>query len=169
MRISDIFNVYITKDSSEIFHHESHPFAMLDKEQQELFMVNFKKLLTGQFDEKLFELDFQPEAEDPTQLILHRGLQADHVEEWMTQMLRLVDKMLRDVQYEQDTVVTFIRGEYHSPTRRRNEEPENNVRDEVYAFQFILCTINKTEQPQKSLVFDYVSREFKYHIAVDPI
>src|SRR5690554_6986687 len=137
MRISDIFNVYITKDSSEIFHHESHPFAMLDKEQQELFMVNFKKLLSGQFDEKLFELDFQPEAEDPAQLILHRGFKADHVEEWKTQMLRIVGKMLQDVQYEQDRVVTFIRGEYYNPTKRRNEETDGSEQDEVYAFQFI--------------------------------
>jgi len=169
MKIFDIFNVYITKDSSDIYHHECHPFIMLEKEQQELYMGNFKKLLTGQFDEKLFELDFQPEAEDPAQLILHSGLQADHVEEWKIQMLRLVEKMLKDVQYSQDRVITFIRGQYFNPTKRRNEEMEVSERDEVYAFHYILCTINKTEQPEETLVFDYVSREFKYTVAVDPI
>jgi hypothetical protein len=169
LKIFNIFNVYITKESSEIYHHESQPFAMLDIEQQELFMANFKKLLSGQLDEKLFEIDFQSEAENPTQLILHQALQADHVEEWKEQMLQVVDKMLKDVQYSQDKVVTFIRGEYFDPTRSRNEEAEQSERDEVYAFQFILCTINKTELPQETLVFDYVSREFKYNVAVDPI
>lgn len=43
MKIYDIFNVYVTKESSEIYHHECHPFAMLEKEQQELFLGNFKK------------------------------------------------------------------------------------------------------------------------------
>jgi hypothetical protein len=169
LKIFDIFNVYITKESSEIYHHESQPFAMLDKEQQELFMANFKKLLSGQLDEKLFEIDFQSEVEDPTQHILHQGLRADHVEEWKEQMLRIVDKLLKDAQYAQDKVVTFIRGEYFNPTKSRDDEAEQSKRDEVYAFRFILCTINKTELPQETLVFDYVSREFKYNVAVDPI
>lgn len=51
------------KESSDIYHQESTPFSMLEKEQQELFMSNFKKVLTGQMDEKL----------------LHKGLQSSDV------------------------------------------------------------------------------------------
>lgn len=169
LKIFDIFNVYVMKENSEIYHHECQPFAMLEREQQELFLDNFKKLLRGQMDEKLFELKFQREAEDSTQLILHKGLLADRVEAWKEEMLRIVGKMLKDTPFTQDTVITFIRGEYFKPTRKRNEETEESERDEVYALAFILCTINKTEQPQKTLVFDYISKEFKYHVAVDPV
>jgi hypothetical protein len=171
LRVFDILHVYIMKESSEIYHYEAQPFAFLEKDQQELFMGNFRKLLSGRMDEKLFELRFQGEAEeDHAQPLLLEAMQAKSLEDWKDHMLRLVSKMLKDDhQFGQDTVITFIRGEYFKPTKQRSEESEESEKDEVYAFGFILCTINKTEQPPKSIVFDYVSREFRSHVAVDPI
>ena len=169
MKITDIFNVYIRKESSDIYHQESHPFPMLDMEHQELFMSNFKKVLTGQMDIKLFEVRFQKEVENHSQLILQTGLQTNDVGEWKEQMLLLVEKMFKDVQYEMDIVVTFIRGEYFKPTKKTNEETEEDARDEVYSHSFILCSMNKTEQPQKTLLFDFVEKEFKYNVVVDSI
>lgn len=169
LRIGDIFNVYIRKESSDIYHQESQPFSMLEREQQELFMNNFKKVLTGQLDVKLFAVKFQDQAENHTRFMLHEGLQADGVEEWKEQMLLIVEKMFKDVQYEKDMVVTFIRGGYFKPTKRSNEEAEVSDRDEVYTHPFILCSINQTEQPKRSLVFDYVEKEFKSSVVVDSI
>lgn len=169
LKISDIFNVYIMKESSDIYHHQSQPFEMLDQDQQELFMNNFKKLLAGQLDEKLFELKFQREAERNSQLILHQGLLSADVEGWKEQMLQIVGKMLALRQYEKDIVVTFIRGEYFKPMKRRNQEAEESERDTVYSHPFILCSINNTQEPKKELLFDYVEKEFKYHFVLDPI
>jgi Domain of unknown function (DUF4317) len=169
LKISDIFNVYIMKESSEIYHYESQPFEMLDQDQQELFMDNFKKLLGGQLDEKLFELKFRRDAENSSQLILHQGLLTNEAEAWTEQMLQIVGKMLGIRQYDKDIVVTFIRGEYLKPMKRRNPEAEESERDAVYSHPFILCSINNTQEPKKELLFDYVEREFKYHFTVDPI
>jgi ribosomal protein S4 len=169
LKINDIFNVYIMKESSDIYHYESTPFEMLEQEQQDLFMANFKKVLTGQLDQKLFELKFNREVENSSQLILHQGILANDTKEWMSQMLQLVEKMLADKQYENDIVVTFIRGEYLKPTKRSNEESEESSRDKVYSHSFILCSINKTQDPKKELLFDYVEKEFKYHFVVDPV
>ncbi|RDW15522.1 DUF4317 domain-containing protein [Oceanobacillus chungangensis] len=169
LKINDIFNVYIMKESSDIYHYESTPFEMLEQEQQDLFMANFKKVLTGQLDQKLFELKFQRDVENSSQLILHQGILANDTEEWMSQMLQLVEKMLADKQYEHDIVATFIRGEYLKPTKRSNEETEESGRDKVYSHSFILCSINKTQDPKKELLFDYVEKEFKYHFVVDPV
>ncbi|MFE8704009.1 DUF4317 domain-containing protein [Cytobacillus sp. FJAT-54145] len=169
LKIHDIFNVYIMKGSSDIYHHQSQPFEMLDQDQQELFLSNFKKLLAGQVDEKLFELKFQRNAENNSQLILHQGLLSSDVEDWKEQMLKMVGKMIADRQYEMDIVVTFIRAEYLKPTKRRNEEAEESERDTVYSHPFILCSINNTQEPKKELLFDYVEKEFKYHFVVDPI
>ncbi|MFT8320687.1 MAG: DUF4317 domain-containing protein [Bacillus sp. (in: firmicutes)] len=169
LRISDIFNVYIMKESSDIYHYQSQPFGMLDQDQQELFLNNFKKLLAGQLDEKLFELKFQRDAENNSQLILHQGLLSNDVDTWKEQMLQMVDKMLASRQYEKDIVITFIHGEYYKPTKRRNEESEMGGRDAVYSHPFILCSINNTQEPKKELLFDYVEKEFKYNIVVDPI
>jgi hypothetical protein len=107
-------------------------------------------------------------VEDSSQLILHQGLLTDDKEEWKSQMLRLVEKMLQDKQYEMDIVVTFIRGEYMKPMKRSDESEESD-RDTVYSNPFILCSMNKTLDPKKELLFDYVEKEFKYNIVVDPI
>ncbi|MGD6903270.1 DUF4317 domain-containing protein [Bacillus infantis] len=169
LKISDIFNVYIMKDSSDIFHYQSQPFEMLDQEQQELFLHNFKKMLAGQLDEKLFELKFQRDADNSSQLILHQGLLSSEVEGWAEQMLKIVEKLLAVRQYEKDIVITFIRGEYYKPTKRRNDEAEESGRDTVYSHPFILCSINNTQEPKKELLFDYVEKEFRYHFVMDPI
>ncbi len=169
LRITDMFNVYVMKESSDIFHYQSQPFGMLDQDQQELFLHNFKKLLAGNLDEKLFELRFHREAENNSQLILHKGLLSSEVEDWKEQMLQIVDKLLNSRQYEKDIVITFIRGEYLKPKKRRSEESEESERDTVFSHPFILCSINNTQEPKKELLFDYVEKEFKYNIVVDPI
>ena len=75
MKIREIFNVYVKKESGEIYHQVSQPFQMLEQEAQELFLTNFKKVLTGNLDTKLFELKFKQDVEDSTQRILFEGLQ----------------------------------------------------------------------------------------------
>lgn len=169
LTIKEIFNVYIMKESSDIYHHQSSRFELLEEEQKELFMDNFKKVLSGQLDQKLFELKFQRDVEDSSQLILHQSLLSHDTDEWKGHMLRLVEKMLKDKQYEMDIVVTFIRGEYMRPMKRKSEESEESERDTVYSHSFILCSMNKTQDPKKELLFDYVEKEFKYNIMVDPI
>jgi hypothetical protein len=169
LQIREIFNVYVQKESGEIYHHVSLPFQMLEKEAQELFLANFKKVLTGDVDAKLFELKFQRDVEASTQSILYEGLRADVTEDWKENMLEIVAKMYSHNVYEFDTVVTFIRGEYRKPSRKRNMESEEGGDDEVYSSQFILCSLNKTDQPKKALVFDYIEKEFKPNNASDPI
>ncbi|BAQ09381.1 hypothetical protein OXB_0909 [Bacillus sp. OxB-1] len=172
LKIHDIYNVYIRQESSEIYHEKGQPFALLDREQQELFLANFKKVLGGKLDMKLFEVKFQRPAEEQTdhaQQLLYAGLHAEDVVEWKADMQRLALKMVQDVQYEKDLVVTFIRGTYFKPTKRHSDETEVAGRDEVYSHPFILCSLNQTEEPKRSLVFDFNEKEFKSSFAADPI
>lgn len=169
LRIKDLYYVYVMKDSSEVYHEQTVPFLMLEKEQQELFIANFKKLLSGNVDEKLFTLKFQQDIEDSSQHLLYEGLKSDSTEVWTGKMLELVMKILDGKQFEMDTVITFIRGEYQTPTKPKNETTEESEFDQVYANEFILCSMNKTQEPKKELLFDYIEKEFKYNIIVDPI
>ncbi|MEC0226429.1 DUF4317 domain-containing protein [Paenibacillus alba] len=169
LEVFNILNVYIMKESNEIYHWERQSFSLLDREKQELYMANFKKLLTGELDQKMFELKFQEDAESPSQVLLHQGIVTGNPEEWQDLMLLLVEKMLADTKYERDTVITFIHGQYLKPTKIRNEEAEVSEKDEMFANPFILCSVNSTEQQRKTLMFDYVEREFKYNFFVDPI
>lgn len=169
LQLQEIFNVYIMKESSEIYHQESTPFEMLEKEQQELFMNNFKKVLAGQLDQKLFEMRFAEGVENSSQLILHQALLSNDPDDWKSRMLEIVEKMLEVKQHEQDIVITFTRGEYLKTVKPISEEREESDRDTVYSHSFIMCTINTTQDPKKELLFDYVEKEFKYNFVVDPI
>ena len=169
LKLKDIFHVYVMKERNEIYHQESRPFQMLAQEEQELFLTNFKKVLTGQMGAKLFELKFQEEAEDHTRHILYEGLKTDDVEYWKEEMLLIVEKMLNEIQYETDVVITFIKGEYFKPVKRKNAGQEEEDNGESYVHPFILCSINKTKQAEKALLFDYVERAFKYHVTVDSV
>ncbi|MCQ6277530.1 DUF4317 domain-containing protein [Bacillus sp. V3B] len=168
MNIREIFNVYVKSESGEIYHHVSQPFQMLEQETQELFLTNFKKVLTGQLDSKLFELKFRSDVEDSMQTLLFKGLHVGSTD-WQENMLQIVAKMFAHTVYEFDTVVTFIRGEYRKPTRKRGLESEEGGDDEVYSSHFTLCSLNKIDQPKKTLLFDYIEKEFKPNDAVDPI
>lgn len=169
MHIETIFNVYVQKESGDIYHHVSQPFELLDQEAQELFLVNFKKVLAGQLDTKLFELKFKKNIEESTQDILFDGLQATEQEDWQDYMLEIVEKMYAHNVYEFDTVVTFITGEYRKPMKQRNPESGEGGTDNVYANKFILCSLNRTSLPKTSLIFDYIEKEFKPNSHVDPI
>ncbi|MDQ0230056.1 DUF4317 domain-containing protein [Metabacillus malikii] len=169
LEIREILIVYVKKETGEIYHQFCLPFGMLDQETQELFLANFKKVLTGQLDSKLFNLKFRRDVEDNTQTILYEGLHETLSEDWQENMLQVVEKMYAHSAYEFDTMVTFIRGEYRKPTKKRDLESELGGDDEVYSSEFILCSQNKTDQPKKTLLFDYVQKEFRPNNAVDPI
>lgn len=169
MDIRDIFNVYVQKESGNIYHHDSRPFELLDKESQDLFYENCKKVLTGQVNTKLFTLKFEHNVQDSTQTILFEGLQATDRTEWQEHMLEIVEKMFESHVYDFDTVVTFIYGEYRKPVKKRSLESGEGGTDHVYANKFILCSLNKTSQPETSLVFDYIEKEFKANSEVDPV
>lgn len=172
LKIKDIYNIYIRQESSEIYHEESQSFALLDVEQQELFFANFKKVLGGKLGVKLFEVKFERQEEEQTdhaQQLLYDGLQAVDVEKWKADMQQMALKMVQDVQYEKDLVITFIRGNYFKSSKRKDDESDQDARDEVYTTPFILCSMNQTEQPKRSLVFDFTEKEFKSSFMVDPI
>ena len=172
VKIADIYNIYIRQDSNEIFYEELRSFPFVEQEHQELFLANFKKVLGGKIDEKLFEVKFQhPEAgqTDHTQTLLYEALRTEEIEEWAGMMQRIALKMVQEAPFEKDMVVTFIRFKYNKPTRRHSKETEIDMRDEVWTSRFILCSINQTELPKQSLVFDYIEREFKSNIFINPV
>jgi Domain of unknown function (DUF4317) len=169
MQIREIFNVYVKRETGEIYHHVCQPFQMLEQETQELFLINFKKVITGQLDSKLFELKFRRDVPESTQTTLFEGLQMEDTEDWIESMLEIVEKMFAQTVYEFDTMVTFIRGEYQKPTRKRDADSEEGGDDEVYSSQLILCSVNKIDQPKKALLFDYIQKEFKPNTVFDPI
>lgn len=171
LSIDHIYSAYVMKESSEVYHEQLISFDLLEEEQKELYLNNFKKLLSGQLDEKMFVLKFQRdvETEQRSEEILYDALTSEDQQSWQAEISLLVDKMFQERHYETDVVVTFIRGNYLKPGNKGYEDRDEAETDILHKHGFIMCTINKTQMPKSELLFDYVEKEFKYNVMIDPV
>jgi len=175
LKIEEIYSVYLKKDNVQIdnkpvIHSEFDYFERMDMDKKELFLCNFKKVLTGAIDTKLFELDFENlEEEGNTQKLLVNVLKTDNKEEIQSYIDKLIVKIADNYKYETDVVLTFIKAEYWMGTKNRKIEVEESIDDAVQAFKFILSSINKIDIPKKTLKFDYADKEFKASSALDSV
>lgn len=178
MKIQEIYSVYLKKDNVQIdyepvIHSEFDFFERMDMDKKELFLGNFKKVLTGALDTKIFELDFQnieeEAAENNTQNILESALKASVKNEIQSSLNELIKKITSNYKYETDVVVTFIKAEYWLGSSHRNMEADESIDDAVQAFNFILSSVNKIDIPKRTLKFDYTDKEFKANSALDSV
>ncbi|QAT41238.1 DUF4317 family protein [Clostridium sp. JN-9] len=169
LSIKEVYSVYLKKDNAQIITKELNQFEMMDIEKRELYLGNFKKVLTGTIDSKIFELDFQCENNDDssknTQQILYKALSND--ESIVNCGDQIVDKISKNYTYDTDIVINFVKAEYIKGNKKKSTEGEDSINDYVQAIDIILCTINKVDAPKKVLKFDYSEMKFKPNSALD--
>mgnify|MGYP001587627225 FL=1 len=101
IKIEEIYSVYLKKDNVQIdyepiIHSEFDYFDRMDMDKKELFLGNFKKVLTGALDTKIFELDFQNiEDEDNTQKFLTSALKSTTKDELESNINIIINKIAR--------------------------------------------------------------------------
>ena len=175
MKIQEIYSVYLKKDNVQIdyepvIHSEFDYFDRMDMDKKELFLGNFKKVLTGAIDTKIFELDVQNiEEENNTQEILGGALKSSDKNEIQSYINKLIEKIAANYKYETDVVVTFIKAEYWLGSSHKNMDANESIDDAVQAFNFILASVNKIDIPKRTLKFDYTDKEFKANSALDSV
>lgn len=177
LKIKEVYSVYLKKDNGQIITKEKLNFKIESDEVKELYLNNFKKVLTGSIDSKVFELSFKNqntieglENENHTvntQQILYNTLKS---EEDISELVdQLVDKIAKNFNYENDVVINFVRAEYYKADKKENNqgEAEEDPEEYVQAIDFILCSINKVDIPKKVLKFDYSEMRFKSNSVLD--
>ncbi|MBU3143631.1 DUF4317 domain-containing protein [Clostridium sp. CF012] len=175
IKIQEIYSVYLKKDNVQIdyepvIHSEFDFFDRMDMDKKELFLGNFKKVLTGAIDTKIFELDFQNiEEENNTQNILGSALKAIDKNEIQNSLNELIKKITANYKYETDVVVTFIKAECWLGSNHRNVDADESIDDAMQTFNFILSSVNKIDIPKRTLKFDYNDKEFKANSALDSV
>lgn len=170
LNINELYNVYLKKDNGVIVHQELHHFEKLDEEMKELYLKNFKKVLTGAFDTKLFDLKFQDTGfENSTQSILYNMNNSDDQDAVIENANKVIEKIIQAYNYDTDVVVTFIKGEYMMNFNKRGAEYDEAGDDIVQAFKFLLCSINKIDIPKRALRFDFKQREFNINSPNDAV
>lgn len=167
MPIKETYSVYLKKDNGEIITRELNYFETMDIEKRELYLANFKKVLTGAIDTKIFELDFKMDDSENMQHLLYSAISSENsIVEYAD---KIVDKIFNHYMYDTDVVINFIRAEYYKGNRKGNEETEEASDDYVQAIEFILCSINKVDIPKRALKFDYEDMTFKPNSVLDSV
>lgn len=167
--LKEVYSVYLKKDNGKTITKELVPFEMMDIETRELYLGNFKKVLTGSIDSKIFELDFagdglQQQNDERTQSILYEALKGKkRIPEFAD---IVVEKIAKNFEYETDVVINFIKAEYYKSDKKKSSDGEE-LEEYVQNIEFILCTINKIDVPKKVLKFDYSEMKFKANSVLD--
>lgn len=177
LQIKEVYSVYLKLDNQSIIHSEFNFFESFDSEKQDLYIKNFKKLLTGSLDTKLFEIGFAVKASEQNleqndgnvQNILYRTLESKEKDEFIDGCNEMIKRIGCNLKYDTDVVISFIRADYYKGAKNRSEEAEESEDDMVSAFQFLMCSINKIDPPKKNLRFDYTEKEFKASSSLDII
>lgn len=177
LKIKQIYSVYLKKDNAQIIIKEKLDFNVESDEVKELYLNNFKKVLTGSIDSRIFELPFKSkntvenlEKNDnliDSQQILYNTLKSDgDISELVDQF---VDKIGKNFNYDNDIVINFVRAEYYKADKKENNDSDlpEDPEEYVQAIDFILCSINKVDVPKKVLKFDYSEMKFKSNSILD--
>lgn len=170
LNINELYNVYLKKDNGVVVHQELHHFEKLDEELKELYLKNFKKILTGAIDTKLFELEFQDtDNENSTQSILYKMNSSDDSESIVEGANKIIEKLIQAYSYDTDVVVTIIKADYLMNFNKKGSEYDEGADDIVQSFKFLLCSINKIDVPKRALRFDFKQKEFNINSLGDAV
>jgi hypothetical protein len=159
LNLKEMYSVYIKKDGGSILHSELNHFESFDSEKKDLYLANFKKVLSSALDTKIFELSFIDNVENSTNSILLKTLNCKDKEMAIEELNMIVNKLSENYRYETDVVLTFMFGEYFNGNSNRNIEADEGEDDVTDLFKFVLGTINKVEIPKKNMVFDYENKK----------
>lgn len=166
LRVGDIYNLYGKQDNKKIIFADKRAFGNLDNEEQELFLANFKKMITGAIGTKLFELKFEEghKGEVQQNILCDILNKEDDFEE---KAQELAGKILQEYVCDTDILISLMKAEYIMPTNKKNKDEDQGEDDTALGFNFIMCSINRVEQPKKALKFDYDDKEFKVGSSLD--
>lgn len=168
LTIAHLCNVYVQKEAKTMYHYEHTPFDMLESDTKELFLTNFKKTLSGRIDTKLFPLRWNKTVDNNMQQLLQAAVKATGRDAWLDIILQIAAICTEEKQYDKDTVLTFIQAESRI-TSKKVDVDDAPVSTEDNVHRFILCSINEAKLPDAALTFDYVEKQFKANVDVDPI
>lgn len=162
LRISKIIQSYckMGQSSSSILFSQNSYFDELDQDTIGLLLGNFKKMLSGAVGSKLFEFEFDIENETGLnkQKFFFDTLNND--QEFEERALEISNMILENYASPTDIVITVAKANYYMQTETSSKHASDDIEDEenVTTFDFILCTINSAEIPEKTLAYNYKNK-----------
>lgn len=173
LNLSQLYTVYIKKDNLNIIHSELTSLDMKDDAEKEIYLANFKKLLTGGLDSKVFEMPFDNEAYGSEGQDLCIELLNSDQESFTEICDKFISKIADNYEYETDMVISFVRGKYNKPvgkkSRRGEEESLDGFDETTYGFSFIMCSANKVDSAKRNIYFDASTRRLEMSSSLNKV
>lgn len=138
--VKEFISAYLKVDAEEPLYVKQSYFEMLDEDDKGHLMTNFKKVLSGGLNKKVFELRFREDAEESTQDTLDTMLLTESLQDFAIESNPVIQRMIDNFDYDTDVVVNLIRFELGTDEQ---------------TFTFVLGTVNKIEQPKGKYVFQF--------------
>lgn len=145
-------SVYLKRDSGEVLYTKDTQFQVIGEEEQKVYLDNFKKVLSGGINVKLFDLPFKPEGD--SQEILQMGVSSNDVDTFNEFCNEIVSKIVANFNYDTDVVINIAKMEHST---------------EEAVHSFVICTVNKAKIGERAFVCDCVSQDFTLKRELDPI
>jgi hypothetical protein len=166
-----LYTVYMKKDNQNLLHAEFSSFNMKSEAEQEIYFGNFKKLLTGSLNSKIFELSFETDA--PTgegQDLCRELLDAKH-DDFVECCNKYIAKFSLNYTYDSDIVISFVSGKYNKPTGRKSrkgeEESLGGFDDASYGFEFVMCSVSKADAAKCGIFYNAATERFDLNSPLD--
>lgn len=157
LNISQVYNLYCKSESKKVLFEKKELFSNLEENVQETYLKNFKKILTGAIDTKVFELNFNKdvvtEYQDNFLALVKNDLERENVD-------KVVENILDNCSYDTDVLISLIHCELAIPTKNKKhaeEDEELEVTD--YSYKFVICSINKVQMVNPDLTLDVIKKE----------
>ena len=165
LNINDLYIAYMKKDNQNILYAEPVSFDMKSELEQEIILGNFKKVLSGGLNTKVFELDFDySSGENDGQTMCRQLLQTEKTS-FLESCNACLTKLAAHYSYETDIVITFAKGKYNKPAGKKGrggiEDSLEGFDDTSYGFNFVVCTISKADDTKRGIYYSASSERFE--------
>jgi hypothetical protein len=171
LKLKKIYTAYVKKDNQNIMYAELSSFDMKSEAEQEIYLGNFKKLLTGGVNIKLFELTFDDTAPENEGQALCRRIQDAEDQDFVDGCNAYIAKLAENFNYDTDIVVSFAVGSYSKPVgkkgRKGEEESFDGFDDTTYGFKFILCSVSKADSSKRGIFYNAATERFEVNTTLN--
>lgn len=156
LNMGDIYNIYCNGNKKEVLYAKKEPFPILDEDVQEMYLKNFKKIITGAIDSKIFELDFNEDTRVSYQThlldLLNNRLDTNDVN-------ALVSRLLEEYNYDTDVLISLVNCKIIMPIKNKKNDEIDEEND--YSYEFVICCVNKVQFNTPNLTLDMAEKEIK--------
>lgn len=165
MKLKHLFTAYIKKDNKNILYAELASFDTKSESEQEIYLGNFKKLLTGGLNTKLFELTFDDAMPENEGQALCRQLLDSEKMDFVDRCNDYITRLATYYNYESDIVISFASGKYNKPAgkkgRKNDDTSLDGFDDTSFGLEFILCSVNKADDSKRGIYYSAASDRFE--------